>query len=165
MGTRGRLAGAIPLALLALTACSGDDEGARPHAERTTDADCAERIPDHVFSTLGWTPTGKPAEATVRGCHREAEQGYVEVRDRRGYHKLCATLDRSGGVAPGSPVDWLSGTVSACAVEPAGDLGTTKVVVERRGDLATQVTVTAVSRTERSTVRAAVAELVSSLGS
>ena len=62
-----------------------------------------------MFTILGWTVTSTPAEATVRGCHREAEQGYVEVRERTGYDKLCATLDRRGGVGPGAPVDWLGG--------------------------------------------------------
>jgi hypothetical protein len=160
MGTRGRLVGATPLLLLALTACSGDDEGPRPQTEPTTDAGCAERIPDHVFSTLGWTPTGKPAEATVRGCHREADQGYVEVRDRTGYAELCKTLDRTGGVRPGTPVDWLGAGLTACAVEPAKDVGLTRVVVRRGSDDATQVTVAVLLSTPQAQVRAAVMELI-----
>src|SRR4051794_27652194 len=115
MGIRRALAA---LVVLGLTGCSGEDPGQSPQEDRTTDADCARRAPDHVFTTLGWTPPGEPARATVRGCHREAEQGYVEVRDRTGYEELCRTLDRVGGVAPGVPVDWLGGTVTACAVEP-----------------------------------------------
>ena len=71
---------------------------------------------------------------TVRGCHREAEQGYVEVRDRTAsYDKVCATLDRTGTVGPGQPVDWLGEDVTACAVEPTADVGQTKVVVRRSG--------------------------------
>ncbi len=161
MGTR-VVAAALLLALLpTATACSGDeDPGPKPGPDETTDAECAERIPDTVFTTLGWTATGKPAEATVRGCHREAEQGYVEVRDRTGYDKLCATLDRSGGVAPGTPVDWLGGTVTACAVEPASDVGQTKVVVRRGSDEATQVTVAVLTSTPQAKVREAVAALV-----
>ena len=157
MGTR-----VAALALfLALTACSGEDEpGLKPDANVTTDAECAGRIPDSVFTTLGWTVSTEPAEATVRGCHREAEQGYVEVRDRTGYDRLCATLDRSGEVAPGTPVDWLGGKVTACAVEPAEDVGQTKVVVEGEGDEATQITIAALTSTPQAQVRAAVAELL-----
>jgi hypothetical protein len=156
MGTR---VAAVAL-LLALTACSGDDSGPGPGQDKTSDADCAERIPDDVFTILGWTATSKPAEATVRGCHREAEQGYVEVRDRTGYDQLCATLDRRGGVAPGTPVDWLSGTVTACAVEPAHDVGQTKVVVKQGNDQAVQITIAALTSTPQAQVREAVAELV-----
>jgi len=155
MGTR---VGALAL-LLALTACTGDGSQ-QPSADRTTDADCGQAIPDHVFATLGWTPTGKPAEATVRGCHREAEQGYVEVRRRGDYDKVCQTLDRSGGVAPGVPADWLGADVVACAVEPVGDVGQTKVVVQQEGDDVLQITVAVLTSTSRDQVRAAVAELV-----
>ena len=155
---RTRVVAAI-LLLLALTACSGDNGDDEPGSGKTTDADCAERIPNTVFDTLRWSPA-KAAEATVRGCHRETEQGYVEVRDRTGdYDQLCQTLDRSGGVGPGKPADWLTG-VTACAVEPKGDVGQTKVLVKRSGDQVTQVTVVAVSGTDRSDVRAAVADLV-----
>ena len=148
---------------LALAACSGDDDaGPRPSRTRTTDADCAERIPDDVFTTLGWTPTGEPAEATVRGCHREAEQGYVEVRDRTGYYgKLCSTLDRSGGVSPGYRPDWLGDGVTACAVEP--DHATSarpRCVVKGDGDRVTQVTVAVLTSTPQAQVRAAVRQLV-----
>ena len=152
---------ALLVALIPITAaCSGDDSGSGPGRDEASDADCADVIPDHVFATLGWKPTGKPAEATVRGCHREAEQGYVEVRARTGYDQLCRTLDRSGGVGPGVPADWLGDDVVACAVEPVGDVGQTKVVVQREGDEVTQVTVAAVASTSREQVRAAVAELL-----
>jgi hypothetical protein len=146
--------------LLALTACTGDDSDDQPSSGKTTDADCAQRIPDHVFTILAWTATSKPAEATVRGCHREAEQGYVEVRERTGYDRLCKTLDRSGGVAPGTPADWLGAGVVACAVEPVGDVGQTRVVVQREGDEVTQVTIAVLTSTSQAQVRAAVAELV-----
>jgi hypothetical protein len=153
---RTRVAVILTLPLL-LTAChddSGDDE---PGSGRTTDADCATRIPDSVFDTLRWSPP-KAAESTVRGCHRETEQGYVEVRDRTGYDQLCATLNRSGTVAPGQPVDWLEGK-TACAVEPAAGVGTTRVVVKGHGDAALQVTVTALTSTDQALVRAAVEKL------
>ncbi len=160
-----RLEGAVLvlLLLLALVGCtsSGREEpGLGPDPSATTDAQCAERIPDSVFATLGWTASGKPTEATVRGCHREAEQGYVEVRDRTGYDRLCKTLDRSGGKSPGVPADWLGDEVVACAVEPVGDVGQTKVVVQREGDEVTQITVAVLTSTSQEQVRAAVAELV-----
>jgi hypothetical protein len=154
---RTRVVAAI-LLFLALTACSGEDGDDEPGSGKTTDADCAERIPDTVFDTLRWSPP-KAAEATVRGCHRESEQGYVEVRDRTGdYDQLCQTLDRSGGVSPGKPADWLTG-VTACFVEPKGDVGQTKVLVRRSGDEVTQVTVVAVSSTDRADIRDVVADL------
>ncbi|MDX6373514.1 MAG: hypothetical protein QOD98_2502 [Nocardioidaceae bacterium] len=155
MGTR---VAALVL-LLALTGCSGDDSTDQPGSGKTKDADCAVRIPDAVFDTLRWSPP-KAAEATVRGCHRETEQGYVEVRDRTGYDKLCKTLDRSGGVRPGVPVDWLGDDVVACAVEPAGDVGQTKVVVQGEGDAVTQVTIAVLTSTSQELVRAAVEKLV-----
>jgi predicted small lipoprotein YifL len=146
---------------LALTACSGEEgPGAGPDKDVTTDAECAERIPDTVFTTLGWTATGTPAESTVRGCHREAEQGYVEVRERAGdYGKLCSTLNRSGGVGPGLPPDWLTGVI-ACAVEPDRDVGQTKVLVKGDGDKITQVTIAVLTATAQAKVRAAVRDLV-----
>lgn len=150
---------ALLVLLLALTACSGDSGDDEAGSGRTTDADCADRIPDDVFDTLGWSPP-KAAEATVSGCHRETDQGYVEVRDRTGdYDKLCQTLDRSGEVGPGKPAHWL-GDVTACAVEPAGDVGQTKVLVKRSGEEVTQVTVTVVTGTDRDKIRAAVGQLV-----
>jgi len=161
---RTRLALLVVAALLLPTGCSddGDDgDGADvPQAEPTTDADCAARIPDQVFTTLGWTPTAEGATATMRGCHREAEQGYVEVRDRSDYDRLCATLDRTGTVGPGQPVDWLGADVTACAVEPTADVGQTKVVVRGSGDEVTQVTIAVLTGTPQAQVRAAVAELV-----
>ena len=147
--------------LLALAGCTGggsEESGPQPDTHPTTDAECARRLPDTVFTTLGWTAT-KPAEATVRGCHRESEQGYVEVRDRTGdYAKLCRTLDRSGGVGPGVPADWLKG-FTGCAVEPTGDVGQTKVLVKRNHFL-TQVAVVVLSSTPRAQVRAAVQQLL-----
>ena len=159
------LSGLTPLLalLVVLSGCSGDAEDTgRPGSAKTSDADCGVRIPASVFDTLRWSPP-KAAESTVRGCHRESEQGYVEVRDRTGdYDQLCRTLDRSGGVGAGAKVDWL-GDHTACAVEPDGDVGQTKVLVKGSGDLVTLVTVTAVSSTDQADVRAAVTELVADL--
>ncbi len=162
MGTRaGALALVLALLLPAAACVGGEDPGLMPETDATTDADCAVRIPDQVFTTLGWTPTAKGATETVRGCHREAEQGYVEVRDRTAsYDKLCATLDRTGTVGPGEPVDWLGEGVTACAVEPTTDVGQTKVVVQRSGGEVTQVTIAVLTSTPRALVRAAAGELV-----
>jgi hypothetical protein len=156
---RTRLALLAAALLLLPTGCD-DDTSSSPTPDETTDADCAAMIPDRVFTTLGWQPTADGATATVRGCHREAEQGYVEVRDRTGYDRLCATLDRTGSVGPGEPVDWLGAEVTACAIEPTADVGQTKVVVRRSGDKATQVTIAVLTGTPQAQVRAAVAELV-----
>jgi hypothetical protein len=169
MGIRRGLVMTVAVVLAGtLAGCSDDDDASRPRAERTTDSDCARVIPDDVFTTLGWTPTAEGATATVRGCHREAEQGYVEVRERTGYDRLCATLDRAGEVGPGAPVDWLGDDVTACAVEPTAEVGQTWVVVrgdgagdgDGDGDEVTQVSVVVLTATGRDRVRAAVAELV-----
>ncbi len=154
---------AIVAVVAALATGCSDDDGAEPTtAHETTDAECAERIPDGVFTVLGWAPTGEGATATVRGCHREAEQGYVEVRDRTGYRKLCQSLDRTGTPAPGQPVDWL-GDRTACAVEPADGVGQTKVAV-KQGDRALLITVVAVTATEQSKVRGAVEQVLAASG-
>src|SRR3954447_25062417 len=159
---RGMRSRFVPLAVAALLLLGGcdDDTSGSPTADETTDADCVLVIPDHVFTTLGWQPTAEGATATIRGCHREAEQGDVEVRDRSGYDRLCATLDRTGTVGPGVPVDWLGPEVTACAVEPTGAVGQTKVVVRRSGGKATEVTVAVLTGTPQAQVRAAVGELV-----
>jgi hypothetical protein len=115
-------------------------------------------LPDGVFTTLGWTVPAEPAEVTVRGCHRETEQGYVEVRPRPAYDGLCDTLDRTGTPAPGQPVEWL-GDRTACAVEPADGVGQTKVAV-KQGDRALVITVVAVTATDQSKVRQAVEQVL-----
>jgi hypothetical protein len=153
--------GLLAVAVLLLPTGCSEDTGRVPSSEETTDADCAAQISDQVFTTLGWTPTAEGATATVRGCRREAEQGYVEVRERRGYDKLCATLDRTGALGPGLPVDWLGADVTACAVEADGDVGQTKVVVKTDDDTVTQVTIAVLTSTPQAQVRAAVGELVS----
>ena len=157
---RTRLALLAVAVLLLPAGCDDDDTSGHATAHETTDAECAAVIPDDVFTTLGWTPTAEGATATVRGCHREAEQGYVEVRERSGYDRLCATLDRTGTVGPGQAVDWLGADVTACAVEPTADVGQTKVVVRRGGDRVTQVTIAVLTATPQAQVRAAVAQLV-----
>lgn len=155
------------LCVAGLAGCSSDDDS-RPSPGTpsvTTAAECLSRVPDDVLTTLGWTPVGDGAEATQRGCRREAEQGYVEVRDRPGgYDRICATLDRSGGVGAGAPADWLGELlgrpVTACAVEPGADVGATKVVLERDGGEVTEVTVAVLSPTPQAQVREAVAALL-----
>jgi hypothetical protein len=113
--------------------------------------------------TLGWSPTTEGATATVRGCHRESEQGYVEARRRSAdqYDALCADLDRSGGPAPGVPAPWL-GERHACAVEPGADIGTTKVVVRTGGEV-WLLTVVALAPTPQTQVRAALVELLAAV--
>jgi len=142
---------------LAMSGCTDDDDPSPP--DGLTDARCAVALPDSVFATLGWSAPAEPAEATVRGCHRETEQGYVEVRTRPEYAELCATLDRTGTPAPGQAVDWL-GEATACAVEPVDGLGQTKVAV-KHGDRALLITVVALVRTDQAKVRAAVEEVAS----
>ena len=52
----------------------------RPSPRRPPTRTASTSIPDEVFTTLGWVPTADGATSTVRGCHRQAAQGYVEVR-------------------------------------------------------------------------------------
>jgi hypothetical protein len=159
---RGRTALLTGLALLVGTGCLAactDDEPGETTTGQVTDADCDAVIPESVITGLGWTAHG-PAESTVRGCHREGEQGYVEVREQphASYATLCRGLDNTGGTAPGVPVDWLDG-LTACAVEPATGTGSTKVLVKRDPG-ATLVTVAALEPTDRARVRAAVQALL-----
>ena len=119
------------LAVVVAAPAHGGARRRRTHRRRrprepTTDADCVTSIPDEVFTTLGWTPTADGATSTVRGCRRQASQGYVEVRRRAAsYDQVCATLDRTGGVSPGVPAPWLGADVTACAVEPDATAGST----------------------------------------
>jgi hypothetical protein len=157
MGGRVAALGLVGALLLATGGCS-DDEEVSELPGLLPDESCVEALPDGVFTTLGWTAPPKPAEGTVRGCHRETEQGYVEVRPRPAYDGLCDTLDRTGTPAPGQPVDWL-GNRTACAVEPPGGVGQTKVAV-KQGSRALLVTVVALTATDQAKVRAAVAQVL-----
>jgi hypothetical protein len=118
-----------------------------------------------VFATLGWTPTPDGATSTVRGCRRQATQGYVEVRRRTAsYDEVCATLDRTGGVSPGVPAPWLGADVEACAVEPdpkgGQNVGQTKVVLPDGKKQVLQIFVAALTDTPQGKVRKAVKQLV-----
>jgi hypothetical protein len=57
------------------------------------------------------------------------------------------------------PVDWLGADVVACAVEPASDVGQTRVVVQGAGDHVTEITVAVLTGTSQELVRAAIQEL------
>jgi hypothetical protein len=152
----------VALALVAILAsgCTDDEAPEGSSTGAVTDADCARIIPESVITGLGWTPHASP-ESTIRGCHREGEQGYVEVREQphASYAKQCKTLDNTGGLAPGTPVDWLGADVTACAVEPSAGTGSTKVVVKREKGT-TLVTVAALVPTDQALVREAVESLL-----
>ena len=132
----------------------------QPGSDTTTDAECAGRIPDRG---LRHPPL---VTSQARGGDRPRLPPGVGAGVRRGpatapaTTSACETLDRTGGVSPGAPVDWLGDNVVACAVEPAGDVGQTKVIVQGEGDEATQITIAVLSSTTQERVRAAVAELV-----
>ena len=154
------------MVLLLSTACSEDDTTAPPTAEPTTAADCVTSIPDEVFTTLGWTPTADGATSTVRGCRRQATQGYVEVRRRTAsYDTVCATLDRTGTPGPGVPAPWLGADVTACAVEPDAtggqNVGQTKVVLRDGKKQVLQIFVAALTDTPQQKIRKAIKQLLS----
>ena len=154
--------GLLVVAVLLLpTGCGDDPPPDAPVAQPTTDAQCVTSIPDEVFTTLGWTPTADGATSTVRGCRRQASQGYVEVRRRTAdYDEVCATLDRTGAVGPGVAAPWLGDDVKACVVEPdaAGGqhVGQTKVVVADGKKQVLQIFVAALTDTPQGQVRKAV---------
>jgi hypothetical protein len=147
--------------LLALTACTSEEPDEQ-QSEPISDHECMDALPDDVFTTLGWTPTDDPAEATIRGCHREANEGYVEVRNRTDYEGVCATVDHTQPREPAPAVDWLDDEV-ACGLEPDEDVGLTRVVV-RRGDDALQITVAVLTPTDRALVREAVQQVLDASG-
>jgi hypothetical protein len=135
-----------------------------------SDAGCAELIPDEVLTTLGWTAEGG-ATYTVKGCRREAQQGYVEVRRRTGkvttpekaekiYDDLCRVLDRNGAPSPGVDAPWLGEDVIACAVEPARNVGLSKVVVLIKKRLVFQYGVAVLVDTPQPKVRGAFRKLL-----
>lgn len=168
---------ALPVAALVASAmlagCSDDDpdETAAPTTPAvTSDAGCAQLIPDDALTTLAWTPSGG-AEYTVRGCRREAKQGYIEVRRRTGkatsdakaqrvFDDTCRTLDRTGAPAPGAKADWLGDEVTACAVEPRKEVGLTKVVVLTKGKVVFQFGIAALTKTPQKQVRGAARTLL-----
>jgi hypothetical protein len=158
--------GILAVAVLLLpTGCSDDEPTDAPTAVATSDADCVTSIPDEVFATLGWAPTVDGATSTVRGCRRQASQGYVEVRRRTAsYDQVCATLDRTGTVGPGVPAPWLGADVKACAVEPDAtggqNVGQTKVVVPDGKGQVLQIFVAALTDTPQGKVRKAIKQLL-----
>jgi len=157
MGTR---VAALVL-LFAFGACTTEEPDGE-QSEPISDYECVNALPDGVFTTLGWTPTDEPAEATIRGCHREANQGYVEVRNRTDYEAVCATVDHTEPREPAPPIDWLDDEV-ACGLEPDEDIGLTRIVV-RRGEDALQISVAVLAPTDRALVRKAVQQLVDAGG-
>ena len=161
---RTRFAPLVVVAALLLASCS-DDAPEEPTAQQTTDAECSAMIPDAVFTTLGWTPTVDGGAITVRGCRRQAPQGYIEVRRRSAsFETVCATLDRTGTPGPGVPAPWLGDGVKACAVEPdpvkGQHTGQTKVVVSEGKRQILQIFVAALSDTPPANVRTAVTQLL-----
>ena len=168
--SRGVLA-VLALAGSALAGCDDDDGGGDPVAERTTDADCAGSSRDEVFTTLGWTPTAEGATSTVRGCHREAEQGYVEVPRAR---RTAATAQRSAttgdprphrGAGPGRRRPWLERR-HGLRGRAGRDVGQTKVVVlSATATRSSQVAVAVLTSTPREQVREAVRQLPRRAGS
>jgi len=165
LGMRTRFGLLAVVVLLLPTACSDDEPAEPPVAQVTTDADCVTSIPDEVFTTLGWVPTVDGATSTVRGCRRQASQGYVEVRRRTAnYDRVCATLDRTGTPGPGVPAPWLGEDVKACAVEPDAtggqNVGQTKVVLAEGKQQVLQIFVAALTDTPQGKVRKAVKQLV-----
>ena len=162
--------GLLAVALLLASGCSDDssdpaDPTGDPAAQQTTDAQCSASIPDQAFATLGWVPTADGATATLRGCRRQAPQGYVEVRRRSAsYDTVCATLDRTGTPGPGVPAPWLGAEATACAVEPDGaggeHVGQTKVVVSEGKRQILQIFVAALTDTPQGKVRKAVKQLL-----
>ena len=161
----------LAVALLLASGCSDDstDDPAAPSdapaAQQTTDAQCSATIPDEAFTTLGWVPTADGATATVRGCRRQAPQGYVEVRRRSAsVETVCATLDRTGTPGPGVAAPWLGADSVACAVEPEGGggehVGQTKVVVSEGKKQILQIFVAALTDTPQGKVRKAIKQLL-----
>ena len=172
-----RLRVLLPLAALllggALAGCSSDDEPEpTPSAavEPESDAGCAQLIPDEALGALGWTAQGGAAY-TVKGCRREARQGYVEVRRRTGkvttpekadrvYDDLCRVLDRTGTPSPGVDAPWLGEDVTACTVEPTRKVGLSKVVVLIKKRLVFQYAIAVLEATPQPKVRAAFRQLL-----
>ena len=168
----------LPVAALlmggVLTGCSGEDEPApaSPTAavDPASDAGCAQLIPDEAITALGWAAEGG-AVYTVKGCRREAQQGYLEVRRRTGkvttpekaekvYDDLCRVLDRTGSPTPGVDAPWLGDDVMACAVEPTKKTGLSKVVVLVKKRLVFQYGIAVLAATPQPQVRAAFRKLL-----
>ena len=146
--------------LLALTACT-DDDAVEPTTVRP---DLRRRVrrpdprPRLRHARLDRRPARRPRPPCGAATARPS-RGTSRSATAPNYDKLCRTLDRSGGVGPGVPADWVGDGVVACAVEPVGGVGQTKVVVQREGDEVTQVTIAVLARTSQEQVRAAVQEL------
>jgi hypothetical protein len=174
----GSLSICVPICVL--TACNDEepaDAGAATVAEQTTAADCEGIIPSDTIATLGWTGDSG-ATYSVRGCERRADQGYIEVRElavpsgndaqtavQTEFAARCAEYDTSPDPdssteepATGMLVTWL-GDVTACAVEPDGGIGLTKVLLVTPSSGLVQLWVAAFEPTDQDLVRDAVAEL------
>ncbi len=168
------LAVSLPVSL-GLGACSGEDEpedAEVPTSQETTGADCARIIPEEAVAVLGW-PGDTGATYSSQGCERRTSQGYVKVRaltaagaepdeaeTQQEFDERCAVLDTfpdpsSSTEEPstGMLVTWLGEGVTACAVEPDGDIGLSKVLlVTGSGGLA-ELWVAALETTDQELVR------------
>lgn len=154
-----RAASALLVALTLTAAGCSDDEVTSvttpPVIEETTAADCAEAIPDAVLEALGWD-LGTGATYSLRGCERRSERGYVEVREVPGdLDERCTGFGQQA-------VTWLE-DVEACADEPGGDIGLTRVIVADDEGMCTQIWVAALQTTDQERVRAAIGLVVESV--
>jgi hypothetical protein len=176
---------AVPVAVstvLVLSACEseeGADARPTPTSEETTAADCDRVIPAATVTTLGWS-NGAGATYSLRGCERRADQGYLKVRElsvpggggdadavHEEFDARCAELDTfpdpsstTEAPATGMLVTWLGEGVTACAVEPDGGLGLSKVLLVTPSARLVELWVAAFEPTEQDRVRGAMAALV-----
>jgi len=167
--------------VLVLSACESDeaaDGQPTPTSQETTAADCDRVIPAATVSTLGWS-NDAGATYSVRGCERRADQGYLKVRElsvpggggdadavQEEFDARCAELDTfpdptstTEEPATGMLVTWLGEGVTACAVEPDGGLGLSKVLLVTRSARLVELWVAALEPTEPDRVRGAMAAL------
>lgn len=145
----------------------------------TPDPSCEPAVPAEAVTVLGWSPDGG-AVSTAQGCERRSAEGYLKVRDisvvgegadgeeaaQEEFDVRCASFDSNPDPedtaeepTAATPVDWLGDDTTACAVEPTGDIGLTKVLLLTPAGELTELWVAALVPTDQARVREAVTVL------
>lgn len=164
------------LSALLLQGCAEDAKStATPGpAQSTSLADCADVLPDHAFTSLGWQPSGEPALDSGT-CTRSATQGDVAVQRwpvaavggddlpkaaEKAFADRCKDLYGQAATR----VDWLGSDMPGC-VALGGRRGQSTILALTTHDTLVEARVSADEPTQPDRVRAGLVELAQAAAS